>query len=188
MLSQQCKLTKVTEVWYLNGVKWGGNKLCIIISVKNYTHQLAVVQAHQSMNVLFTNSCYILYEFQYHCQGFTCFTSLLPLLLLFPSGRQKEKWDKLKKKIRQLLQAVLLASVYTAWPSLCDVLPVSPPSVCSHDLVTDTGWWSIFYQTKLHSVSTDSDAAESPHPHPHHHLLYTSIITWHFQKVGIDHF
>lgn len=48
-----------------------------------------------------------------------------------------------------------LLCVYTAWLSLCDVLPVSPPSVRSHDLVTDTGWWSIFYQTKLHSVSTD---------------------------------
>lgn len=181
MLGQQCKLTKVTEVWYLNGVKWVGNKLCIIISVKNYTHQLAVVQAHQSMNVLFTHSCYILYEFQYHCQGFTCFTSLLLISVWETKGKMR-----LKKKIRQLLQAVLLASVYTAWPSLCDVPPVSPPSVCSHDLVTDTGWWSIFYQTKLHSVTTDSDTAEPPHPHPH--LLYTSIITWHFQKVGIDHF
>lgn len=37
MLGQHCKLTKGTKVWYLNGVKWGGNKLCLIISVKNNT-------------------------------------------------------------------------------------------------------------------------------------------------------
>lgn len=61
----------------------------------------------------------------------------------------KRKWGSWREQTPGLL------SVYTAWLSLCDMLPVSPPSVRSHDLVTDTGWWSIFYQTKLHSVTTD---------------------------------
>lgn len=63
----------------------------------------------------------------------------------------KRKWDSCCEQTPDLL------CVYIACLSLCDVLPVSPPSVRSHDLVTDTGWWSIFYQTKLHSVTTDWD-------------------------------
>lgn len=86
---------------------------------------------------------------------------MLPLLLLL-SRRQKEKLDKLKKKRDSCCKQS--GYVFTLPDRFCDVVPVSPPSVRSHDLATDTGWWAIFYQTKLHSVTTDWDAVVSEHP------------------------
>lgn len=54
--------------------------------------------------------------------------------------------------------------VYTASLSvcLCDVLPVFPPCVRSHDLVTDTGLWSIVYLNKLHSLTTERPTETRP--------------------------
>lgn len=76
------------------------------------------------------------------------------------SGEKKMRYTELQD-LRQLLKldTRLTLCLYCLTEfncvSVCDALPVFPPSVRSHDLVTDTGLWSIVYLNKLDSLTTD---------------------------------
>lgn len=115
-------------------------------------------------------SCDFTFRVSHICGQFSfCFLNpagfciILLTLLLFQSQRerQEQKLDKRNKKTWDSCwnQTPGLLCVYTAslrhYLAVCNTLPVFPPSVRSHDLVTDTGLWSIVYLNKLDSPTAE---------------------------------